>query len=173
MTIANLQAQITNLTSQLTQYIKRTTRQSVPTFGASYRQEYQANQRPQRGWENVNTWGCPYHNQSGNNLFSNMYNPDWSDHSNSMWWESQKVQHEGYWQPYEELYSSHAQPPQPHIQYAQPNSGSSIDYDQILDELISLAQGSQNQANEAQQGEYWEPYEGFYTTSYAPPQPPP
>ncbi|KAM1502914.1 hypothetical protein ACFXTO_028207 [Malus domestica] len=146
MAIANIQAQIANLTSQLSQYAERTTRQSVPTFGVSYRQEYQANQRSQR---------------------------DWSGHSNSMWWESQQVQHEGYWQPYEEFYSSHAQPPQPHIQYAQPNSGSSIDYNQILEELISLAQGSQNQAKEAQQGEYWQPYEGFYTTPYAPPQPPP
>ncbi|KAM2608980.1 hypothetical protein TB1_037251 [Malus domestica] len=90
-----------------------------------------------------------------------------------MWWESQQVQHEGYWQPYEEFYSSHVQPPQPHIQYAQPNSGSSIDYNQILEELISLAQGSQNQAKEALQGEYWQLYEGFYTTPYAPPQPPP
>ncbi|KAM1709603.1 hypothetical protein ACFX1T_000084 [Malus domestica] len=146
MAIANIQAQIANLTSQLSQYVERTTRQSVPTFGVSYRQKYQANQRSQR---------------------------DWSDHSTSMWWESQQVQHEGYWQPYEEFYSSHAQPPQPHIQYAQPNSGSSIDYNQILEELISLAQGSQNQAKEAQQGEYWQPYEGFYTTPYAPPQPPP
>ncbi|KAM2252621.1 hypothetical protein TB1_006426 [Malus domestica] len=33
MASANLQAQITNLTSQLMQYIGRTTRQSVPTFG--------------------------------------------------------------------------------------------------------------------------------------------
>ena len=49
MAIANIQAQMANLTSQLSQYIKRTTMQSVPTFGASYRQGYQANQHPQRG----------------------------------------------------------------------------------------------------------------------------
>ncbi|KAM2141406.1 hypothetical protein ACFX1Q_007684 [Malus domestica] len=96
MAIANIQAQLANLTSQLSQYAEMTTMQSVPTF-------------------------------------------DWSDHSNSIWWEAQQVQHKGYWQPYDEFYSSPAQPPQPHIQYAQPNSGSSIDYDQILDELNSLA----------------------------------
>ncbi|KAM2671213.1 hypothetical protein EV1_007049 [Malus domestica] len=112
MSIANIQAQLANLTSQLLQYAERTTMQSVPTFGASYRQAYQVNQYPQR---------------------------DWSDNSNSIWWEAQQVQHEGYWQPYKEFYSSPAQPPQPHIQYAQPNSGSSIDYDQIIDELNSLA----------------------------------
>ena len=30
------------------------------------------------------------------------------------------------------------------------------------DELISLMQGSQNQAKEAQQEGYWQPYEEFY-----------
>ena len=78
--------------------------------------------------------------QSRNNVFSNTYNSDWSDHSNSMWWEPQNAQQGGYWQP-----------PQPHIQYAQPNLSSSIDYNQKLNELICLVQGSQNQDNEARQ----------------------
>ncbi|KAM2640842.1 hypothetical protein TB1_027183 [Malus domestica] len=144
MAIANLQAQMAILTSQLSQYIERTTIQSTPTFDVSYTQGYQADQHPQRNWR---------------------------DHSNTMWWEPQPVQHEGYWQPYNEFYSSPAQPPQPHTQYTQPNSGSSINYEQILNELNSLAQGSQNQAKEAQQGEYWQPYEEFYTTPMQPPQP--
>ncbi|KAM1728961.1 hypothetical protein ACFX12_019415 [Malus domestica] len=139
MDFASIQAQLANLTSQLSQIAERTTMQSVPTFGASYRQGYQANQCPQR---------------------------DWSDHSTSMWWESQRAQHEGYWQPYEEFYSRP-------MQYAQSNSGSSIDYNQILNELNSLVQGSQNQAKEAQQDAYWQPYEEFYTTPMQPPQPPP
>ena len=94
--------------------------------------------------------------QSRNNVFSNTYNSDWSDHSTSMWWEPQNVQQERYWEP-------------PHIQYAQPNSSSSIDYNQILNELNSLVQGSQNQVKEAQQGEYWQPYKEFYTTPMQPP----
>ncbi|KAM1397192.1 hypothetical protein ACFX2I_014798 [Malus domestica] len=106
MDFASIQAQLANLTSQMSQYAERTTMQNVPIF-------------------------------------------DWSDHSNSMWWEAQQVQHEGYWQPYEEFYSGPMQPPQPHIQYAQSNSDSSIDYNQIFDELNSLVQGSQNQAKEA------------------------
>ncbi|RXH93539.1 hypothetical protein DVH24_014115 [Malus domestica] len=69
-----------------------------------------------------------------------------------MWWESQQAQHDGYWQPYEEFYSRP-------MHYAQSNSGSSIDYNQILNELNSLVQGSQNQAKEAQQDAYWQPYE--------------
>ncbi|KAM2053582.1 hypothetical protein ACFX1T_003206 [Malus domestica] len=139
MDFASIQAQLANLTSQLSQYAERTTMRSVPTFGASYRQGYQANQCPQR---------------------------DWSDHSTSMWWESQQDQHEGYWQPYEEFYSRP-------MKYAQSNSDSSIDYNQILNELNSLVQGSQNQANEAQQDAYWQPYEEFYQWPYAPPQPHP
>ncbi|KAM1134528.1 hypothetical protein ACFX19_044345 [Malus domestica] len=139
MDFASIQTQLANLTSQLSQYAERTTMQSVPTFGASYRQGYQANQCPQR---------------------------DWSDHSTSMWWESQQDPHEGYWQPYEEFYSRS-------MQYAQSNSGSSIDYNQILNELNSLVQVSQNQAKEAQQDAYWQPYEEFYTTPMQPPQPPP
>ena len=142
MAIANLQAQIANLTSQLSQQIERTTMQSVPTFGASYMQGYPVNQQ---GWESVNTLGYQDHNQSRNNLFSNSYNSDWSDHSNSMWWEPQQVQHEAYWQPYEEFYSNPMQPPPQQIQ---PNSGSSIYYDQILDVLTSMEHGLQNRAKE-------------------------
>ncbi|KAM2301642.1 hypothetical protein FF1_032372 [Malus domestica] len=139
MDFASIQAQLANLTSQLSQIAERTTMQSVPTFGASYRQGYQANLYPQS---------------------------DWSDHSNSMWWEAQQVQHKAYWQPYEEFYSRPMQPPQPHIQYAQSNLGSSIDYNQILNELNSLLQGSQNQAKEDQQGGYWQQEEEFYHLPY-------
>ena len=123
MAIANLQTQIANLTSQLSQYIERTTIPRAPAYGV---QGYQAHERPQRGWESDNTW---------------------SDHSNTMWWEPQQAQHDAYWQPYEEFYSSPVEPPQP-------NSGP-MDCNQILDELISLTQGSQNQANKVQQEEYW------------------
>ena len=134
MAIANIQAQITNLTSQLSQHIERTTMQSIPTFGASYMRGYEA---------------------------------DWSNHSNSMWWEPQQVQHKAYWQPYEEFYSEPTPPPQ----QFQTNAGSSMNYDEILDELISLSQGTQNQAKEAQQEGYWQPYEEFYSMPMQPPQP--
>ena len=70
---------------------------------------------------------------------------DWRDHSNSMWWEPQQVQHEAYWQPYEEFYATPMQPPQPPPQEVQPNSGSSLDNDQTIQLLTSLAQKVQNQ----------------------------
>ena len=84
-------------------------------------------------------------NQSRNDLFSNTYNSDWSNHSNSIWWEPQQAQHEGYWQLYEEFYSKPMHPPQPPPQQFQPNSGSSIDCDQILEILTTLTQEVQNQ----------------------------
>ena len=70
---------------------------------------------------------------------------DWRDHSNSMWWEPQQVQHGAYWQPYEEFYATPMQPPQPPPQEVQPNSGSSLDNDQTIQLLTSLAQKVQNQ----------------------------
>ncbi|MCO6517135.1 MAG: hypothetical protein J6586_11715, partial [Snodgrassella sp.] len=149
--MATIQAQLAQLTAQLTHNAERTSMPSVPTLDVPYGQGYQG------------------YDQPSGNLYFNARNSDWSDHSNSMWWEAQQVQHEAYWQPYEEFYSRPMQPPQPHMQYAQSNSGSSIDYDQILNELNSLVQGSQNQAKETHQGEYWQPYDEFYTT---PPQPP-
>ena len=84
-----------------------------------------------------------------------------------MWWQPQQVQHEAYWQPYEEFYSEPMPPPE----QFQPNSGSSINYDEILDVLTSLMQGSQNQAKEAPQEGYWQPYEEFYSSPMQPPQP--
>ncbi|KAB2605946.1 hypothetical protein D8674_005663 [Pyrus ussuriensis x Pyrus communis] len=114
MAIANLQAQIANLNSQLSQYAKRSTMQSVPTFGVSYRQEYQANQ-------------CPQRDQGSQN-------------------QTNKAQQGEYWQPYKEFYTMPMQPPQSALQQFQPNLGSSIDCAKILDVLISLTHELQNQA---------------------------
>ncbi|KAM1804257.1 hypothetical protein ACFX12_030140 [Malus domestica] len=156
MAIANLQAQMVNLTSLMLQYIERSTMQSVATFGASYRQGYQTNHHPQLiengDWDNVNAWGYQGHNQSRNDLFSNTYNPGGRDHSNFMWREPQQVQQEGYWQTNEELYSRLMQPPQPPLQQFQPNSSMSMDHVKILQTLIiacaSLTQDLENQAKE-------------------------
>ncbi|KAM1563378.1 hypothetical protein ACFX1X_038358 [Malus domestica] len=161
MAIANLQAQITNLTSQLTQYIGRTTMKTVPTCGVSYGHGYPTHQRPQFT-ANGDAWGYQGYDQLSNNMFSNAYNSAWRDHSNYMWGEPQQFQQDEYWQQEEEFYSRP-------MQYAQSNSGSSINYNQILNELNCLVQGSQNQAKEAQQDAYWQPYDEFYTTPIQPP----
>ncbi|KAM2526843.1 hypothetical protein TB1_024159 [Malus domestica] len=161
MDFANIQAQLANLTSQLSQIAGRTTMQSVPTFGVSYGHGYQTHQHPQFT-VNEDAWGYQGYDQPSNNMFSNTYNSAWRDHSNYMWGEPQQFQQDGYWQQEEEFYSRH-------MQYAQSNSGSSIKYNQILNELNCLVQGSQNQANEDQQDAYWQPYEEFYTTPIQPP----
>ncbi|KAM2035059.1 hypothetical protein ACFX16_038203 [Malus domestica] len=101
-------------------------------------------------------------------MFSNAYDSDWRDYSYYV--EPQQFQQDGYWQQEEEFHSRPMQPSQPHIQYAKSNSGSSTDYDRIFDEINSLVQGSQNQANEAQQDGYWQQSEEFYLTPMQPPQ---
>ncbi|KAM2507933.1 hypothetical protein ACFX1W_030193 [Malus domestica] len=155
MALATIQA-------QLTHNAERTTIPSVPTFDVPYGHGYQTHQHPQFT-VNEDAWGYQGYDQPSNNMFSNAYNSAWRDHSNYMWGEPQQFQQDGYWQQEEEFYSKP-------MQYAQSNSGSSINYNQILNELNCLVQGSQNQAKEAQQDAYWQPYEEFYTTPIQPPQ---
>ena len=57
------------------------------------------------------------------------------------------------------------QPPQPPPQQFQSNSSMPMSYNEILEGLISLTQGSQK--------EQLQPSEEFYQWPYAPPQPPP
>ncbi|KAM2064655.1 hypothetical protein ACFX1X_028063 [Malus domestica] len=158
MDFASIQAQLANLTSQMSQYAERTTMPSVPTLDVPYGQGYQS---PQFS-TNEDAWGYQGYDQPSNNMFSNAYNSAWKDHSNYMWGEPQQFQQEGYWQQEEDFYSKH-------MQYAQSNSGSSINYNQILNELNSLVQGSQNQDKEAQQDGYWQQSEEFYLTPMQPP----
>ncbi|KAM2609067.1 hypothetical protein EV2_039086 [Malus domestica] len=139
MDFSTIQAQLAELTSQLSQYAERNTMQSVPTCGVSYGQGYPTQQYSQFA-------------------------------TNEHAWEPQQFQQDGYWQQEEEFHSRPMQPSQPHIQYAKSNSGSSTDYDRIFDEINSLVQGSQNQANEAQQDGYWQQSEEFYLTPMQPPQ---
>ncbi|KAM2689988.1 hypothetical protein EV1_043221 [Malus domestica] len=116
--------------------------QSVPTCGVSYGQGYPTQQYSQFT-ANEDAWGYQGHSQSWDNMFSNAYNLDWRDYSDYI--EPQQFQQDGYWQQEEEFHSRPMQPSQPHIQYAQSNSGSSIDYDRIFDEIYSLGQQNQNE----------------------------
>ncbi|KAM2841606.1 hypothetical protein PS2_029849 [Malus domestica] len=158
MALATIQAQLAQLTAQLTHNAERTTMPIVPTLDVPYGQGYQS---PQFS-ANEDAWGYQGYDQPSNNMFSNAYNSAWRDHSNYMWGEPQQFQQEGYWQQEEDFYSKH-------MQYAQSNSGSSINYNQILNELNSLVQGSQNQDKEAQQDGYWQQSEEFYLTPMQPP----
>ncbi|KAM1450697.1 hypothetical protein ACFX2I_037913 [Malus domestica] len=82
-----------------------------------------------------------------------------------MWGEPQQFQQDGYWQQEEEFYLRPMQPPQPPPQQFQSNSSMPMTYDEILDVLTSLTQGSQ-------QEEYLPPSDEFYHWPYEPSQPP-
>ncbi|KAM2088277.1 hypothetical protein ACFX1X_032723 [Malus domestica] len=116
MDFATIQAQLAKLTSQLSQYAKRTTMQSVPTCGVSYGQGYPTHQCSQFT-TNEDAWGYQSHSQSWDNMFSNAYNSDWRDYLDYMCGKPQQFQQDGYWQQEEEFYSRPMQPPQQSAQF--------------------------------------------------------
>ncbi|XP_070677839.1 uncharacterized protein [Malus domestica] len=77
--------------------------------------------------------------------------------------QAKEAQQDAYWQPYEEFYTTPLQPPPPPPQQIQSNSSMPMSYDEILDVLTSLTQGSQ-------QEECSQPSEEFYQWPYVPPQ---
>ncbi|KAM1031030.1 hypothetical protein ACFX2C_034873 [Malus domestica] len=119
MDFATIQAQLAELTSQLSQYAERTTMQSVPTCGVSYGQGYPT-QKYSQFTANEDDWGYQSHSQSWDNMFSNAYNSDWRDYSDYI--EPQQFQQDGYWQQSKEFYLTLMQPPQLPLQQFQSNS---------------------------------------------------
>ncbi|KAM1677951.1 hypothetical protein ACFXTN_034720 [Malus domestica] len=160
MALATIQAQLAQLTAQLTHNAERTTMPSVPTLNVPYGQGYQS---PQFS-ANEDVWGYQGHNQSRGNMFSNACNSDWRGNSDYMWDEPQQFQQGGYWQQ-DEFYSRPMQPPQHPPQQFQSNQSMPMNYNEILEGLISLAQGSQKE-------EQLPPSEEFYQWPYEPSQPP-
>ena len=165
MALATIQAQLAQLTSQLTHNAKRSTMPSVPTLDVPYGQGYQLHQSHQFT-ANRDAWGYQGCDQPSNNMFSNTYNSNWRDYVDYMWGEPQQVQQGGYWQQDEEFYSRPMQPPQPPPQQFQSNSSMPMSYNEILEGLIYLTQGSQKEEQLQPSGE-------FYQWPCAPPQPPP
>ncbi|KAM1478580.1 hypothetical protein ACFX2I_025984 [Malus domestica] len=157
----SIQDLLAQLTAQLTHNAERTTMPSVPTLDVPYGQGYQG---PQFS-ANEDVWGYQGHNQSRGNMFSNAYNSDWRDYSDYMWGEPQQFQQGGYWQQEDAFYSRPMQPPQHPPQQFQSNQSMPVDYNQMLEELISSVQGSQKE-------EQLPPSEEFYQWPYEPSQPP-
>ncbi|KAM2722171.1 hypothetical protein EV2_043145 [Malus domestica] len=157
----SIQDLLAQLTAQLTHNAERTTMPSVPTLDVPYGQGYQG---PQFS-ANEDVWGYQGHNQSRGNMFSNAYNSDWRDYSYYMWGEPQQFQQGGYWQQEDAFYSRPMQPPQHPPQQFQSNQSMPVDYNQMLEELISSVQGSQKE-------EQLPPSEEFYQWPYEPSQPP-
>ncbi|KAM1804266.1 hypothetical protein ACFX12_030149 [Malus domestica] len=73
MALATIQAQLAQLTAQLTHNAERTTMPIVPTLDVPYGQGYQS---PQFS-ANEDAWGYQGYDQPSNNMFSNAYNSAW------------------------------------------------------------------------------------------------
>ncbi|CAN2060891.1 unnamed protein product [Malus fusca] len=157
----SIQDLLAQLTAQLTHNAERTTMPSVPTLDVPYGQGYQS---PQFS-ANEDVWGYQGYNQSRGNMFSNAWNSDWRGNSDYMWEEPQQFQQGGYWQQEDAFYSRPMQPPQHPPQQFQSNQSMPVDYNQMLEELISSVQGSQKE-------EQLPPSEEFYQWPYEPSHPP-
>ncbi|CAN6679072.1 unnamed protein product [Malus baccata var. baccata] len=146
--ITELQNQMANLTTLLSQVVECPKVKSVAACGVCSMQGHLTDKCPQLiengGWETLNAVGFGNQYQPRNDPFSNTYNPGWRDHPNFKWREPQQGQQQsGFRQQPPGFYQKPFAPTQPQAQPAQ-KSGSSIDNDQIFNLLTSMAQGMQN-----------------------------
>ncbi|KAM2934402.1 hypothetical protein FF1_042223 [Malus domestica] len=142
MALATIQAQLAQLTAQLTHNAERTTMPSVPTLDVPYGQGYQSPQF----YVNEDVWGYQGHNQSRGNMFSNAYNSYWRRLISV----AQGLRKEEQLPPSEEFYQWPYEPSQPPQQSTQFNSGTSLDNDTLNKLLTSLNQGVENRNQEMQ-----------------------
>ncbi|KAM2325828.1 hypothetical protein ACFX1X_025128 [Malus domestica] len=146
--IIELQNQMANLTTLLSQVVEGPKVQNVSACGVCSMQGHPTDKCPQLiengGWETLNAVGFGQQYQQRNDPFSNTYNPGWRDHPNFKWRESQQGQQQStFRQQPPGFYQKPFAPTQPQAQPTQ-KSGSSIDNDQIFNLLTSMAQGMQN-----------------------------
>ncbi|XP_050142018.1 uncharacterized protein LOC126617982 [Malus sylvestris] len=146
--ITELQNQMANLTTLLSQVVEGPKVQNVAACGVCSMQGHLTDKCPQLiengGWETLNAVGFDNQYQPRNDPFSNTYNPGWRDHPNFKWREPQQGQQQsGLRQQPPGFYKKPFAPTQPQAQPAQ-KSGSSIDNDQNFNLLTSMAQGMQN-----------------------------
>ncbi|CAN6687744.1 unnamed protein product [Malus baccata var. baccata] len=145
--ITELQNQMANLTTLLSQVVEGPKIQNVSTCGVCSMQGHPTDTCPQlienRGWETLNVVGFGQQYQQRNDPFSNTYNPGWRDHPNFKWREPQQGQQQStFRQQPPGFYQKPFAPTQPPAQPAH-RTGSSIDNDQIFNLLTSMAQGMQ------------------------------
>ncbi|KAM1985353.1 hypothetical protein ACFX16_013528 [Malus domestica] len=146
--ITELQNQMANLTTLLSQVVEGPKVQNVSACGVCSMQGHPTDKCPQLiengGWETLNAVGFGQQYQQRNDPFSNTYNPGWRDHPNFKWREPQQGQQQStFRQQPPGFYQKPFAPNQTQAQPAQ-KSGSSIDNDQIFNLLTSMAQGMQN-----------------------------
>ncbi|CAN6677808.1 unnamed protein product [Malus baccata var. baccata] len=145
--ITELQNQMANLTTLLSQVVEGPKVQNVSACGVCSMQGHPTDKCPQLiengGWETLNAVGFGQQYQQRNDPFSNTYNPGWRDHPNFKWREPQQGQQQStFRQQPPGFYQKPFAPTQPQAQPAQ-KPGSSIDNDQIFNLLTSIAQGMQ------------------------------
>ncbi|KAM1833237.1 hypothetical protein ACFX13_023080 [Malus domestica] len=153
--IIELQNQMANLTTLLSQVVEGPKIKPVASCGVCSMQNHNTDKCPQlienRGWETLNAVGYGNQYQSRGDPFSNTYNPGWHDHPNFNWRDPQQSQQQsGFRQQPQGFYQKLLAPQQAQAQPAQSNVGNSSDNDKIFQLLTTLTQEVQNQAKERQ-----------------------
>ncbi|CAN6583836.1 unnamed protein product [Malus baccata var. baccata] len=151
--ISELQSQMANLTSMLSQLVEGPKTQGTTICGVCSIQGHQSDQCPQLiengGWESANAVGYGNQNQPRNDPFSNTYNPGWRDHPNFRWRDApQYGQQSGFRQPPGFFPRPMAPQPPAQAHSSQTNPGTSMNDDKTYQLLTTMAQGMQNQAKE-------------------------
>ncbi|KAM1745691.1 hypothetical protein ACFX11_012408 [Malus domestica] len=151
--IFELQNQMANLTTLLSQVIEKPKEQSVAAYGVCSMNEHLTDKCPQLiengEWESANAVGFGSQKQPKNDPFLNTYNPGWRDHPNFKWRETQQTQQQSaFRQQPPGFYQRPYAPAQPQTQPAQNNSGSSFDNVQVIQLLTTLAKGQEYQAKD-------------------------
>ncbi|CAN6586228.1 unnamed protein product [Malus baccata var. baccata] len=158
--ITELQNQMANLTTLLSQVVEGPKVQNVSACGVCSMQGHPTDKCPQLiengGWETLNAVGFGQQYQQRNDQFSNTYNPGWRDHPNFKWREPQQGQQQStFRQQPPGFYQKPFAPNQTQIQSAPTNSGTSLDNDTILKLLNTLSQGQENQTKALQSQDKW------------------
>ncbi|CAN6542453.1 unnamed protein product [Malus baccata var. baccata] len=153
--ITELQNQMANLTTLLSQVVEGPKVKTVASCGVCSTQGHPTDKCPQLiengGWETLNAVGYGNQYQSRGDPFSNTYNPGWRDHLNFKWRDPQQGQQQsGFRQQPPGFYQKPLAPPQAQAQPAQSNVGNSSDNDKIFQLLTTLTQEVQTQNKERQ-----------------------
>ncbi|CAN6576666.1 unnamed protein product [Malus baccata var. baccata] len=153
--ITELQNQMANLTTLLSQMVEGPKVKPVASCGVCSMQNHPTDKCPQLiengGWETLNAVGYGNQYQSRGDPFSNTYNPGWRDHPNFNWRDPQQGQQQsGFRQQPPGFYQKPMAPPQAQAQPAQSNVGNSSDNDKIFQLLTTLTQEVQTQNKERQ-----------------------
>ncbi|XP_050141104.1 uncharacterized protein LOC126617077 [Malus sylvestris] len=141
--ISELQSQMANLTSMLSQLVEGPKTQGTTICGVCSIQGHQSDQCPQLiengGWESANAVGYGNQNQPRNDHFSNTYNPGWRDHPNFRWRDApQYGQQSGFRQPPGFFPRPMEPQPPPQAQSSQTNPGTSMNDDKTYQLLTTM-----------------------------------